>query len=104
MRKENESGKHEGGVKEDSSFRLNAPENAVTKLTVPVPILLEHGTPTISAIIEGMPRSLILDTGSNISITQPDISRSNVQVTTQEPYGVTGDVRDIRDSSQLLSC
>ena len=67
VRKENhESGKRERGVEEGSSFPLNAPENAVTKLMVP--ILLEHGTRTISAEREGMSRSLILDTGSNIPI------------------------------------
>jgi len=50
VRKEyHESGISERGLKEDSSFRLNAPEIVVTKLTVP--ILLEHGTPTISAEI-----------------------------------------------------
>jgi len=99
VRKENhESGKRERGVKEDT-FRLNAPENAVTKLTVP--ILLEHGTSTTSAEIEGMSRSLILDTGSNISIMQPSISRRNVQVTTLEPYGVTGDVLDIRGQQSV---
>ena len=52
VRKQNhESEKRERGVKEDSSFRLHAPENAVAKLAVP--ILLEHGTPTISVEIEG---------------------------------------------------
>jgi len=95
VRKEShESGKLEIGVKKGSSFRLNAHENAVTKLTVP--ISLEHGTPNISAVTGGMLRSLILDTGSNISIMQPGISRRNIKVTTQEPYGVTGDVLDIR--------
>ena len=86
MRKENrESGKRERGVNDDSSFRLNVSENAVSTHTVP--IILEHGTPTISADIEGMSRGLILDTGSNISIMQAGISKSNVQVTTMEPYG-----------------
>jgi len=85
--------------KGSSSFRVNAPENTVTKLTVP--ILLEHSTPTISAEIEGMSRSLILDTGSNISIMQRGISRSNQQVTTLEPYGVTGDVLDIRGQQSV---
>ena len=100
MRKENhESGKRKRGVKEGSSFRLNAPENAVRKLTVP--ILLEHGTPTISAEIENMLRSLILDTASNVSIMQRGISRSNVQVTTLEPCGVTRDVRDIRGQQSV---
>jgi len=57
---------------------------------------LEHGTPTISAEIKDMSWSLILGTGSNISIIQPDISRNNVQVKTLETYRVTGDVLDIR--------
>ena len=43
-----------------------------------------------------MSRSLILDTGSDISILQPGISKSNVSVTSLEPYGVTGDALDIR--------
>ena len=91
---ENESGKRERGVKEDSSFRLNAPENTVTKLAVP--ILLEHGTPNISVEIEDRSRSLLLDTGSNVLIMQPSILRSNVKVTTLESYEVTGDILDIR--------
>ena len=100
MRKENhEPRKRERSKRRQLSFRLNAPENAVTKLTVP--ILLQHGTPTISAEIRGMPRNLILDTGSNISIMQPGISRSNVQVTMPEPYGVTGDVLDIRGQQSV---
>jgi len=48
-----------------------------------------------------MSRSLILDTGSNISIMQPGISRSNVQVTTLETYAVTGDVLDIRGKQSV---
>jgi hypothetical protein len=89
-----ESGKPERGANDDSSFHLNAPDNAVTKSTVD--ILLEHGTPTNLVQIEGMSRRLILDTGSNISILQPGVSRGDIKVTTMEPYGVTGDVRDIR--------
>ena len=100
VRKENhESGKRERGVEEGSSFSLNTPENAVTKLTVP--ILLEHGTPTISAEIEGMSRSLILDTGANISIMQLGISRSKAQVTTLKPHGVTEDVLGIRGQQSV---
>ena len=100
MRKENqEARKRERVVKEDSSFRLNAPENAVTKVTVP--ILLEHGTPNISAEIEGMSRILILNTGSDMSIMQSGISRISVQVTTLEPYVVTGDVLNIRGQQSV---
>jgi hypothetical protein len=95
VREENrESGKRDRGVNDNSSFRLNAPENAVRNHKAP--IILEHGTPTVSVYIEGMSRTLILDTGANISIVQPGISRCNVQVTMMEPYGVTGDNLDIR--------
>ena len=44
----------------------------------------------------GMSRSLIVDTGWNISILQPGISKGNVSVTPLEPYGVTGDALDIK--------
>jgi hypothetical protein len=59
-------------VNDDSSFRLNAPENAVRNHKVP--IILEHGMPTVLVDIEGMSRTLIVDTDSNIWIVQPGIS------------------------------
>ena len=55
----------------DSSYYLDAPDNGVAKSTVSV--LLEHGTPTISVEVEGVSRSLILDTSSNVSKLQPGI-------------------------------
>ena len=58
--------------------------------------LLEQGTPTVRVEIEGMPRSLIIDTGSNVSILQPGMSRRDVSVTTTRPHGVTGEVLDIK--------
>jgi hypothetical protein len=95
VREENrESGKRKRGVNDDSSFRLNVPKNAARNCKAL--IILEHGMPTVSVDIEGLSRTLKLDTGSNISIVQPGISRSNIQVTTMEPYGVTGDTLDIR--------
>ena len=79
---------------EDSSFRLTVPEKSVDK--APVNIAMECGTPLISVCIEGISRSLILDTGSNISILQPDISSSDVKVTDSRPYGVIVEVLDIK--------
>jgi hypothetical protein len=67
-----------------------------------IPIILEHSTSTVAADIEGMSRSLILDTGSNISNMQPCTSRSNIQVTAMEPYGVTGDVLDVRGQQRSM--
>jgi hypothetical protein len=93
------SGKLERGVNEDSPFRLTVPDNAVTKSEVA--IQLEHGTPTILVEIEGVSRKLILDTGSNVSILQPGVSRGDVRVTNMEPYGVTGDVLEIRGQQSV---
>jgi len=59
-------------------------------------VLLEHDTPSISVDIEGVARSLILDTGSNVSIMQHGISGSVVQVTHIRPYGVTVEVLNIK--------
>ena len=42
-----------------------------------------------------MPRRLILDTGSSVSILQPGVSRRD-EVTNLKPYGVTGEVLDIK--------
>jgi hypothetical protein len=81
-------------VNEDSYFRLPVPEKAVNK--PPVNIALECGTPLISVCIEGISRSIILDTGPNVSILQPGISSSDVKVTDARPYGVTGKVLDIK--------
>jgi hypothetical protein len=94
-----ESGKRVRGVIEDSSLHLNAPKNAVRSHNVSISI--EHGAPTISVEIEGMSRSLILYTGSTISIMQPGVSRSEVHVTAVEPYGVTGDVLDIKGQQSV---
>ena len=49
------------GVNDDSAFRLDAPENAVGNHKVP--IILQHGSPIVSVDIEGITRSMILDTG-----------------------------------------
>ena len=57
---------------EDSSFRLEATVNAVIRTAVSV--TLEHGTPSISVRIEV--RVLIIDSGSNISILQQGVSKS----------------------------
>jgi len=69
----------ERGVSEDSSLRLNAPENAVKGPTVS--FYLEHGAPTVSLETEGASRRLIVDTGSNVSILQSSVSRSDMRLT-----------------------
>jgi len=80
-------------VSEGSSPHLYAPENAVNRPTASV--LLEQGTPAITAEIEGVQRDLILDTGSNISILQPGVSLTDMRCTSVKPYGVTGETLEI---------
>ena len=60
-------------MKQASSSRLAAKVNAVVRPAVSV--ALEHGTPSISLRIEWEERVMIIDTGSNISIVQPGISK-----------------------------
>jgi hypothetical protein len=93
------SGYLERGANEDSSFRLIASDNAVAKSSFAMQ--LEHGTPTIEVEREGMPRRMIIATGSPISILQPGVSRGDVGVSTMEPYGVTGEVLDIRGQQSV---
>ena len=57
---------------------------------------MEGGTPSILVNIEGVTRSLIVDTGSSVSILQPRVSSSEVKVTSLKPYGVTGKALDIK--------
>jgi len=57
---------------------------------------MEHGTPSIKADIEGVERSLIVDTGSDVSILQPGISNTSMKSTTQRPYGMTGETLDVK--------
>ena len=47
-------------------------------------------------------KRLIIDTGSNVSILQPGVSRRDVRVTARKPYGVTGEDLDIK-GQQLVS-
>jgi len=68
-------------VTEDSSLRLEAAVNAVIRTAVSV--TLEHLTPYISVQIKV--RVLIIDSGSNISILQTSLSKSEVRLTHMRP-------------------
>ena len=56
--------------------------------------MVDQGTPSVSLQIEGKQISLIIDTGSSISILQPGVSRGEVTTYDIKPYGVTGEVLD----------
>jgi len=80
-------------VNEDSSFRLTDPEKAVDKPQ----LILDWSAVLLQFVcIEGILRSLILDTGTIVSILHPGISSIDFKVTDARPYGVTGEVLDIK--------
>jgi len=81
----------------DSSLHLGARENALGKPEIAV--LLEHGTPSITLQIEGKWQRLIVDTGSNVSILQPVVSRRDLRDYSLRPVGVTGDSLDVKGRS-----
>ena len=81
-------------MKGDSSSRLFPSEKAVKRPQVPIAV--EHGALSITVRIDGELRNLIVDTGSTVSILQPSISRSDVSVTALKPFGVTGEVLDVK--------
>jgi len=60
-RENRDQGKRVRGVNKGSSLHLYSPENAVE---IPSAfIVMEQGTPTVTAEIEGVRRDLIVDTG-----------------------------------------
>ena len=75
------------GVEDDSSHRLTVPEKAVT---------VKRVTAAIKADIEGVEWSLIIDTGSDVSMLKPGISNANIMDTTLRPYGVTGETLEVK--------
>ena len=81
-------------MKQGSSSRLEAIVNAVVRPAVSV--ALEHGNPSISLRIEREDRVTIIDTGSNISILQPGLSKSEIRQTDMRPYGVKGETLDVK--------
>jgi len=94
------SGKRVRGESANSSFHLVVSGNAVGTSTIAV--LLEHGAPSITLEIEGKLQRLIVDTGSNVSIHQPGVSRRDLTDTSLRPFGVTGKTLDVK-GRQLVS-
>jgi len=56
---------------------------------------LWRSKPTVWVNIRGISREFIVDSGSNVSLIQPGICRSEVRPSNTTSFGVTGDVLDI---------
>jgi len=61
-----------------------------------VQIVVEQGTPSVSLEIEGEQRSLIIDTGSSISILLPGVWRSELTTTGKKLYRITREVLHVK--------
>ena len=97
-RNDKQSGK-ERDESGESSFHLFLPQNAVSYHAVIVRI--QRGTPTIRAIISGSQKTLILDTGSSISLIQPGVSSNRIRATNVTSFGVTGDELSIKGKQDV---
>jgi len=75
------------------------PATAVSNVTVPV--ILDHGSPTVAVKIQGAERILIVDLGSRCSLLQTVVSELPLECTTLETFGVTGDSLDIEGEQQV---
>ena len=60
-----------------------------------------QGTDFTLVDMEGVSKSMILDTVSIVSIMQPGVSKSDFGVTSVKPYRVTGGVLDIKGQQSV---
>jgi hypothetical protein len=71
----------------DRTFLLG-PANTVGEITTWLRVV--KGAPTIRVEVDRVQRNFIVDTGSSISLIQPDVSASVIQDVDVAPIGVTG--------------
>jgi hypothetical protein len=71
----------------DRTFLLG-PANTVGEITTRLRVV--QGAPTIRVEVDGAQRNFIVDTGSSISLIQPDVSASVIREAGVAPIGVTG--------------
>jgi hypothetical protein len=83
------SGKLSGGRVEDSPPYPAVAPLAVRRRVLQIEML--NGAPVIRVHILGQARTLIVDTGSSISLVQPGVCSSKLTPTNITPFGVTGD-------------
>ena len=82
-----------------NSFHVAVPSNDANYFTVRVE--MKSGTPTVRLDIAGFYRVFIIDTGSSISLIQPQVSSSPVEPTRLAPFGVTGSELQIQGTQRV---
>jgi hypothetical protein len=84
----------------ESFFHLATPANAVQNYLT-VPIIMDHTTPTVLVQIQGVKRTLILDSGSCCSVLQPGLADEPMGCTEFVPFGVTGKNLDVKGEQSI---
>jgi hypothetical protein len=64
-------------------------------------MLLDHGVPRVFTDIQGAQRTLIVDSGSIISILQPGVAQGVVNHTSHRPYGATGKTLPVQGEQKV---
>jgi len=94
------SGKRVEGEKGGSPVQLSATDESAAN--TPCSILLQQGTTTVSVEIEGMSRSLIIDTASNVPILKPAVSGRGVKISQKIPHSLTREALDVKDLQKVI--
>jgi hypothetical protein len=86
-------GKRERSESLGSDLHLQPPETAAKIFSVE--IQMQGGTPVIPVDRNGLNGSMIVDTGSVVSITQPGVIEGDKETSPLKPFGVNGEDLDV---------
>ena len=62
-----------------------------------------NGVRVVRAVIGGRPRTVLVDTGSSISLIQPGVCTSEITRASITPFGVTGDELRVNGEQVVLT-
>jgi len=60
-----------------------------------------NGAPIVRAAI-GRPRTVLVDTGSSISLIQPGVSTTEITHASVTPFGITGDELPVKGEQRVI--
>jgi hypothetical protein len=61
-----------------------------------------NGAPIVRAVIGRRPRTVLVDTGSSISLIQPGVCTSEINRASVTPFGVTGDELRVKGEQRVI--
>ena len=61
-----------------------------------------NGAPSVRAVIGGHFRTVLVDTGSSISLIKPGVSKTKISRTSVTPFGVTGDELRVEGEQSVI--